>query len=248
MFKLEDRVALVTGGSRGIGKAVSILLAGLGACVVVNYSSSGEAAEGVVEEINARGGKAIALGGDVSKAAEAAVLVENTMNNYGRLDILVNNAGITRDNLIMRMKDEEWQRVIDINLTGAFNCTKAAVRPMMRQRSGRIINISSVVGIRGNAGQANYSASKAGIIGLTKAVAKEVGSRNITVNAVAPGYIQTDMTEVLSDGVKDEMVKRIVLGRPGKPEDVAWLVAFLASDLSSYITGQIIGVDGGIVM
>jgi len=248
MFKLEDRVALVTGGSRGIGKAVSILLAGLGACVVVNYSSSGEAAEGVVEEINARGGKAIALGGDVSKAAEAAVLVENTMNNYGRLDILVNNAGITRDNLIMRMKDEEWQRVIDINLTGAFNCTKAAVRPMMRQRSGRIINISSVVGIRGNAGQANYSASKAGIIGLTKAVAKEVGSRNITVNAVAPGYIQTDMTEVLSDGVKDEMVKRIVLGRPGKPEDVAWLVVFLASDLSSYITGQIIGVDGGIVM
>lgn len=248
MFNLKDRVALVTGGSRGIGKAVALLLSELGACVVVNYSSSGEAAEGIAKEINERGGKAVALGGDVSKSAEAAELVEKTMNNYGRLDILVNNAGITRDNLIMRMKDEEWQKVIDINLTGAFNCTKAAVRPMIKQRSGRIINISSVVGIRGNAGQANYSASKAGIIGLTKAVAKEVGSRNITVNAIAPGYIRTDMTEALSEGVKDEMAKRIVLARPGNPEDVAWLVAFLASDLSSYITGQIIGVDGGIVM
>lgn len=248
MLQLDGKVAVVTGGSRGIGKAISITLGKLGASVVVNYSNNSEAALEVTREIETLGSQAVAIGGSVTNPSVANKLIEGAIENFGKVDILVNNAGITRDNLIMRMKDDEWQKVIDTNLTGVFNCTRAAIRPMMKQRWGRIINISSVVGIAGNAGQSNYCASKAGVIGFTKAIAKEIGARNITVNAVAPGYIQTDMTEVLSDSLKEEMVKRIVLGRPGKPEDIAWLVAFLSSDLSSYITGQIISVDGGIVM
>lgn len=248
MLRLTDRVAVVTGGSRGIGRAVSIKLGMLGAKVVVNYSSSSGAADEVVKYIEESGGTAVAVGGDIACAEQAKALIDKAIDMFGRVDILVNNAGITRDNLLMRMKDDEWDKVIQTNLTGVFNCTRAAIRPMLKQRWGRIISMSSVVGISGNAGQANYCASKAGVIGLTKAVAREVGSRGITVNAIAPGFIKTDMTDALPDELKDQMIKNIALGRPGTPEDVANLVAFLASDLSSYITGQIISVDGGIVM
>jgi 3-oxoacyl-[acyl-carrier protein] reductase len=248
MLRLTDRVAVVTGGSRGIGRAVSIKLGMLGAKVVVNYSSSSGAADEVVKYIEESGGTAVAVGGDIACAEQAKALIDKAIDMFGRVDILVYNAGITRDNLLMRMKDDEWDKVIQTNLTGVFNCTRAAIRPMLKQRWGRIISMSSVVGISGNAGQANYCASKAGVIGLTKAVAREVGSRGITVNAIAPGFIKTDMTDALPDELKDQMIKNIALGRPGTPEDVANLVAFLASDLSSYITGQIISVDGGIVM
>jgi 3-oxoacyl-[acyl-carrier protein] reductase len=248
MFELGGKTAIVTGGSRGIGRSVALCFAKLGANVAVNYAKNSEAAEEVVREIKALGVDAAAYAADVAVSEAANSLVESTIKRFKTVDILVNSAGINRDALLLRMKDEDWQRVIGTNLSGVFNCTRAAARIMVKQRHGRIINISSVVGIRGNAGQANYSASKAGVIGFTKAVSKELGRRGITVNAIAPGYIETDMTDKLPKNVKEEMLKRVVLGRPGTPEDVAWLAAFLCSDPASYITGQIIGVDGGIVM
>jgi 3-oxoacyl-[acyl-carrier protein] reductase len=248
MLRLNGRVAVVTGGSRGIGRAISTTLGRLGAKVVVNFSTSEALARDVVKQIEQSGGIAAAVDGNIACAEQAKALIDKTIDLFGSVDILVNNAGINRDNLLMRMKDDEWEQVIQTNLTGVFNSTRAAIRPMLRQRWGRIINLSSVVGIYGNAGQANYCASKAGVIGFTKAMAREVGSRGITVNAVAPGFIKTDMTDALPEELRDRMIKNISLGRPGTPEDVANVVAFLASDLSSYITGQIIGVDGGIVM
>jgi 3-oxoacyl-[acyl-carrier protein] reductase len=248
MLRLNGRVAVVTGGSRGIGRAISTTLGRLGAKVVVNFSTSEALARDVVKQIEQSGGIAAAVGGNIACAEQAKALIDKTIDLFGSVDILVNNAGINRDNLLMRMKDDEWEQVIQTNLTGVFNSTRAAIRPMLRQRWGRIINLSSVVGIYGNAGQANYCASKAGVIGFTKAMAREVGSRGITVNAIAPGFIKTDMTDALPEELRDRMIKNISLGRPGTPEDVANVVAFLASDLSSYITGQIIGVDGGIVM
>lgn len=248
MLRLKGKNAVITGGSRGIGRAVALCFAQLGANVTVNYVKNSKAAEDTVQEIKGLGGNAMAAAADVADSQAAKQLIESAAQHFGGVDILVNSAGINRDTLLLRMKDEDWQGVIETNLSGVFNCTRAAARIMVKQRRGRIINISSVVGIRGNAGQANYSASKAGVIGFTKAVAKELGIRGITVNAIAPGYIQTDMTEKLPEKTREEMLKRVVLGRPGKPEDVAWLAAFLSSDLSAYITGQIIAVDGGIVM
>ena len=245
---LTGKVALVTGGSRGIGRAICLELAKEGAKVVVNYAGSQAAAEEVVEQIKAAGGEAIAVQGDVASSADADKMVSTTVETFGRIDILVNNAGITRDNLLMRMKEDEWDAVINTNLKGVFNCTKAATRPMMKQRAGRIINISSVVGIQGNPGQANYVSAKAGVIGLTKSNAKELATRGITVNAVAPGYIQTDMTENLGDDVKTKLLETIPLARMGQPEDIANVVSFLASDKASYMTGQVLSVDGGMAM
>jgi len=248
MFELKGKIAIVTGGSRGIGKSIALTLGRLGADIVINYARNAQAAQRAIEEIEDLGVKALAVQANVADADQAKKLIEGVIKEFGAVHILVNNAGITRDNLLMRMKDSDWQAVIETNLTGVFNCTRAVIRLMMKQRSGRIINISSVVGISGNAGQANYSASKAGVIGFTKAVAREVGSRGITVNAIAPGFIQTDMTDVLPKSIKSEMLKSIPLNRMGKPEDVASLVAFLCSDAAGYITGQTISVDGGMVI
>jgi len=246
MSLLEDQVAVVTGASRGIGRAIALQLASQGAKVVVNYASSSTAAEEVVAEITAAGGEAIAVQADVSKPAEVDTLFSTTLEKFQRVDILVNNAGITRDTLLLRMKLEEWQAVIDLNLTGVFLCTKAVSKIMLKQRSGRIINIASVAGQMGNPGQANYSAAKAGVIGFTKTVAKELSSRGITVNAVAPGFITTDMT---SDIKAEGILQYIPLGRFGKPEEIAGMVRFLASDpAAAYITGQVFNVDGGMVM
>jgi 3-oxoacyl-[acyl-carrier protein] reductase len=244
--RLRDRVAVVTGASRGIGRAIALALAAEGAKVAVNYASSSAAAEEVVALIAGAGGSAIAVQGDVSKAEQVEAMLNATMEKWGRVDVLVNNAGITRDTLLLRMKPEDWQAVIDLNLTGVFLCTRAVSKVMLKQRSGRIINIASVAGQMGNPGQANYSAAKAGVIGFTKTIAKELASRGITVNAVAPGFITTDMTSGLKS---EEILKFIPLGRYGEPEEVAGLVRFLAADTAAgYITGQVINVDGGMVM
>lgn len=245
---LENKIAVVTGAGRGIGRGIALAMAREGAMVVVNYNGSKERAEEVVAEIEKNGGQAVAVQCNVSDFEQAKEFYANVVKEYGRIDILVNNAGITRDNLIMKMSEEEFFDVIQTNLAGTFNGIKFVTRPMMKQRAGRIINIASVSGVIGNMGQANYSASKAGVIGLTKATAKELASRNITVNAVAPGFIATEMTDKLNDAVKEEAVKTIPLGEFGKAEDVAEAVVFLASDRARYITGQVLCVDGGIAM
>lgn len=245
---LEGKVALVTGAAKGIGRAIALALAADGATVIVNYNGSRERAETTVAEIKALGADGMAYQCNVADTAAAADMVKEVTKIYGHLDILVNNAGITRDNLIMKMSEEDFDAVINANLKGCFNTIKAVSRQMLKQRSGRIINISSVSGILGNAGQANYAASKAGIIGLTKTMARELASRGITVNAVAPGFVDTDMTQVLSDSVKEAATAQIPLGRFGKPEDIANMVAYLASEKASYITGQVISVDGGMAI
>lgn len=248
MSRLDDRVAVVTGASRGIGRAVALELGKRGATVIVNYRGSTDAANEVVQAIEAQGSKAKAIQSDVSDYAQSEALIKQTVDAYGKIDILVNNAGTTRDMLIMMMPEDDWDAVISTNLKSAFGTSKAAVKQMMRKRYGRIINMSSVVGIAGNAGQTNYSASKAGLIGLTKSLAREVASRNITVNAVAPGYIPTDLTEVIPEALKDASLKAIPLGRYGTVEEIAYAVAFLASDEAAYITGHVLSVDGGMVM
>ncbi|MEH2112496.1 3-oxoacyl-[acyl-carrier-protein] reductase [Nostoc sp.] len=247
MSLLQDKVAIITGASRGIGRAIAIELASQGAIAVVNYASSSAAAEAVVTEITAAGGQAIAIQADVSKSDQVDALVKTVTEKFSRVDILVNNAGITRDNLLLRLKTEDWQSVIDLNLTGVFLCTRAISKIMLKQRSGRIINITSVAGLMGNPGQSNYSAAKAGVIGFTKSVAKELATRGITVNAVAPGFITTDMTSDLNN--PEDILKYIPLGRFGQPEEIAGMVRFLAADLAAaYITGQVFNVDGGMVM
>lgn len=245
---LEGKVALVTGASRGIGQAVAVALAKSGATVVVNYIGSIESAQHTLDLVKATGSDGILVQGDVSSAEDVANVVKEAVDAYGHIDILVNNAGITRDGLLMRMKEEDWDDVLTINLKGTFLMTKAVSRIMMKQRSGRIVNITSVVGVIGNAGQTNYSASKAGVIGFTKSCAKEFASRGVAVNAVAPGFIDTDMTAVLPEAVRAEMVKQIPMGRMATPEEVANVVAFLATDMAGYMTGQILNVDGGMVM
>ena len=245
---LEGKVAIVTGASRGIGRAVAINLAQSGADVVVNYSGSEGAAQETVEAVQALGRKAIKIKANVANADEVAAMVEEAHKEFGHIDILVNNAGITRDGLLMRMKDEDFDAVIDINLKGVYLVTKAVSKIMMKQRSGHIINMTSVVGVMGNAGQVNYAASKSGIIGMTMSLAREVGSRGITVNAVAPGFIQTAMTDVLSDDIKEQMKSQIPLGAFGSVQDIANAVVFLASDEAKYITGQTLHVDGGMAM
>jgi 3-oxoacyl-[acyl-carrier protein] reductase len=244
---LTGKVALVTGAGRSIGRTIALRLAGLGAKVVVNNLSA-ERNAAVVEAIRAAGGEAVGVTGGVHEPAVAEACVKAALDTWGRLDIVVNNAGVTRDGLLLRMSDEQWREVLDVNLTGAFNVIRAAARPMMRQRAGRIVNISSVVGLIGNAGQANYAASKAGLLGLTKATARELASRGITVNAIAPGFIDEGMTEHLGDDVRSALQAQIPLGRLGTADDVASAVAFLASDAASYLTGQTLSVDGGMVM
>ena len=245
---LNGKVALVTGASRGIGREIALTLAGYGATVIVNYNGSEEKAEEVVGKIKEAGGKAEAIRCNVAEFDRAKELIDQVIKSYGKLDILVNNAGITRDNLIMKMSEADFDDVIAVNLKGAFNCIRHASRQMLKQRGGRIINISSVSGVMGNAGQANYCASKAGIIGLTKSVARELGSRGITSNCVAPGFIKTEMTDVLSEDVKQSMGEQIPLKRFGETRDIAEAVAFLASNSASYITGQVLQVDGGMAM
>lgn len=245
---LQGQVAIVTGGSRGLGRATAWRLAAEGAAVVVNYVSRADDAAAVVAEIEQAGGRAVAAQADVSTAAGAEALVQTALDSFGRLDILVNNAGITRDQLLLRMKEEDWDAVLDTNLKGVFHCTKAALRPLLKQRSGRIINISSVVGLTGNAGQANYAAAKAGLIGFTKSVAREVASRGITVNAVCPGFFDTDMTRALPDDVQAAHKANIPLGRFGDQAELAAVIAFLAGPGAAYMTGQTLAVDGGMTM
>lgn len=245
---LTGKTAVVTGGSRGIGRAICIELAKQGANIVVNFSGSEAKAAEVVKEIEALGPKAVAIQANVADSTAVESLMKQALEAFGTIDILVNNAGITRDNLLMRMKEQEWDDVIDTNLKGVFLCTKAVTRQMMKQRAGRIINISSIVGVVGNPGQANYVAAKAGVIGLTKTTAQELASRNILVNAIAPGFITTEMTDALPEEIKETMLKQIPLAKLGQPEDIAKAVVFLASDSANYITGQTLHIDGGLVM
>ena len=250
-MKLSNKVALVTGGLKGIGRATVMELATQGADIALNYRASEKnkvLAEELVKKLKDLGRDVLCVEGDISHEEDVENIFKSIKKYFGHLDILVNNAGITRDGLLIRMSDEDFDQVIDANLKGTFYCMRAAAKLMMRKRYGRIVNISSVVGVSGNAGQMNYAASKAGIIGMTKSLAKELGSRNVTANAVAPGFITTDMTEGLPDAVKEQMAKEIPLARMGQPEDVANAVAFLASDQASYITGQVLHVDGGMVM
>jgi 3-oxoacyl-[acyl-carrier protein] reductase len=244
----DKKIAVVTGASRGIGKAIALELARTGAFVIVNYNGSKERAEEVKTQIEAEGGQAAVIQCNVADSAACEAFFAGVIRDYGRVDILVNNAGITRDGLLMRMSEEDFAAVVDVNLKGTFHCIRQVARQMLKQRSGRIINLASVVGISGNAGQANYAASKAGVIGLTKSAAKELASRGITVNAIAPGFIRTDMTDVLSDKVKEDIASKIPMGTFGNPEDIAKAAAFLASDGAGYITGQVLSVDGGMAM
>ena len=247
-MSLQDNVALVTGASRGIGQVIATRLAREGAKVAINYHTGAEAAAAVVSSIEAAGGEAFAIGADVSQEDQVAGMVKQVVDRWGKLDVLVNNAGITRDKLLLRMSAQDWDDVINVNLRGAFLCTRVALPQMVRRRHGRIVNLSSVVGLTGNPGQANYAASKAGLIGFTKALAREVASRNITVNAVAPGYITTAMVEQLPEEVQQGILARIPMGRFGTPEGVAETVAFLCSEGAGYITGQVIGIDGGLAV
>ncbi len=247
-MRFEGKVALVTGASRGIGRAIALALAAEGADVAVNYAGSEAAAKEVAAEIEAMGRKAFVIQADIASTEASTAMVDAVVKEFGRIDVLVNNAGITRDGLLMRMKEEDWDAVITTNLKGVFNCTKAAIKYMMKQKSGNIVNISSIVGVMGNAGQANYCAAKAGVIGFTKATAKEVAARGIRVNAIAPGFIKTDMTSVLPEKVVEAMLAGIPLNRLGETEDIAKAVLFLASSDANYITGQTLHVDGGMVM
>lgn len=247
-MNVEGKIALVTGGSRGIGRAVALQLAAAGADVAINYSGNEQAAKHVQQEIEKLGRKAIVIQADVAQSSSVKAMIKQVIDTFGTLDILVNNAGITRDNLLMRMKEEEWDDVINTNLKGVFNCIQAVTRQMMKQRAGRIVNISSVVGVMGNAGQANYTAAKAGVIGLTKSTAKELATRGITVNAVAPGFIETDMTSLLNESMITKTIEHIPLGKLGSASDVADAVTFFASEQAAYITGQVLHVDGGMVM
>jgi len=245
---LDGKVAIVTGASRGIGRAAAVALARQGAKVVINFAGNIAAANAVLAEITEAGGEAMLFQANVADGAAVEAMVKATLDRFGRIDILVNNAGITRDNLLMRMKEEDWDAVVDTNLKGIFFCTKTVARQMMKQRAGKIINMASVVGVMGNAGQANYAAAKAGVIGFTKSMAKELAARNVLVNAIAPGFITTDMTRVLTEEVKEGLLGAIPLGRLGAPEDIAHVVVFLASDAANYITGQTINVDGGMAI
>jgi 3-oxoacyl-[acyl-carrier protein] reductase len=247
-LSLKNKVAVVTGGSRGIGRAIATTLAAAGATVVVNYKGNQAAAEEVVNEIAAAEGQALAIQADISQSEDVERLFKTTIERFGTISILVNNAGITRDTLLLRMKEEDFDAVINTNLRGVYLCTKAALRPMTKARGGRIINIASVIGLIGNPGQANYAAAKAGIIGFTKSTAREMASRNITVNAIAPGYIETELTGTLGEQIRAAILETIPLGRLGVAQDVANVVCFVASDAAAYITGQTLTVDGGMVM
>ncbi|HIY15902.1 MAG TPA: 3-oxoacyl-[acyl-carrier-protein] reductase [Candidatus Intestinimonas stercorigallinarum] len=247
-MSLQGKCALVTGGSRGIGRAVCLELARQGARVAVNYAGNAAAAEETVRACEALGAEAFAIQADVADAAACEAMVKEVLARFGRLDILVNNAGVTRDGLMLTMKEADWDAVLDTNLKGAFHCMKAAYRPMMKQKYGRVVNLTSIVGLRGNAGQANYAASKAGLIGLTKSMAKELAGRNVTVNAVAPGFIDTDMTAALPEKARESMLGTIPMGRLGQAEDVAKAVAFFAGDEAAYVTGQVLCVDGGMAV